>query len=309
MPVLTKADALKKLNLPATATEQDIKKAYRALALQTHPDKNPNNPEALAKFREVNDAYQTLTSQQEVAAPDISNPSESNPESEPVPTATAAPRGPTWKNKLRDELDAFEEAFFQHIQEENRRLAELGGEIKIKKLFQDEPTPQPSNRLDIEDKPENTQCLVPIGEGQLTPRDSFAKGSRYQIDYRDSNGNTGSAVYDNRGDRPEIQVDINKHASIEAGVKAAASAGWTSVGMYDDVPEEKRDEVKKVCEEHGLGFFVVPKPKPQSAIEENKESAFQPAVADGTPPLHIEESQSKAPPTPFDAITGGPKPG
>ena len=37
------------LDLPKTATADDVKKTYRRLALKYHPDKNPNNPEAAEK--------------------------------------------------------------------------------------------------------------------------------------------------------------------------------------------------------------------------------------------------------------------
>ena len=41
------------LGVPKEATQQDVKRAYRHLAMQHHPDKNPGDPAAEVKFREV----------------------------------------------------------------------------------------------------------------------------------------------------------------------------------------------------------------------------------------------------------------
>ncbi len=49
------------LGVERTATEADIKKAYRKLAAKLHPDKNPDDKKAESKFKSVNSAYQVLS--------------------------------------------------------------------------------------------------------------------------------------------------------------------------------------------------------------------------------------------------------
>src|SRR5512143_289633 len=49
------------LGVPRTATQDDIKKAYRKLARQYHPDNNPGNKQAEAKFKEANEANEVLS--------------------------------------------------------------------------------------------------------------------------------------------------------------------------------------------------------------------------------------------------------
>ncbi|MBB6325702.1 curved DNA-binding protein [Algoriphagus iocasae] len=54
-------DYYKTLGIPKTATEKEIKDAYRKLARKYHPDLNPDNKEAESKFKEINEANEVLS--------------------------------------------------------------------------------------------------------------------------------------------------------------------------------------------------------------------------------------------------------
>ena len=53
---MSKRDYYEVLGVTRTATETEIKRAYRTLAIQHHPDKNPDNPHAEEKFKEAAEA-------------------------------------------------------------------------------------------------------------------------------------------------------------------------------------------------------------------------------------------------------------
>ncbi|MDF2626604.1 MAG: Chaperone protein dnaJ [Symbiobacteriaceae bacterium] len=58
---MAKRDYYEVLGVPKNASEADLKKAFRGLARQYHPDANKDDPNAAEKFKEVNEAYQVLS--------------------------------------------------------------------------------------------------------------------------------------------------------------------------------------------------------------------------------------------------------
>lgn len=65
-----KRDYYEVLGVSRTATDQEIKSAFRKLAKEYHPDRNPGDAEAEQKFKEVNEAYEVLKDQQKRGAYD-----------------------------------------------------------------------------------------------------------------------------------------------------------------------------------------------------------------------------------------------
>ena len=66
----TKQDYYKTLGIERAAKPDEIKKAYRKLAMQYHPDRNPGDAEAERKFKEINEANDVLSDEQKRSAYD-----------------------------------------------------------------------------------------------------------------------------------------------------------------------------------------------------------------------------------------------
>ncbi|MBX3663306.1 MAG: molecular chaperone DnaJ [Burkholderiales bacterium] len=67
---MAKRDYYEVLGVNRDASEDDLKKAYRKLAMKWHPDRNPDNPKAEEHFKEAKEAYEVLTDAQKRAAYD-----------------------------------------------------------------------------------------------------------------------------------------------------------------------------------------------------------------------------------------------
>jgi|GEM_PF-1601644 len=67
---MAKADFYETLGVGRSADEKELKSAFRKLAMKYHPDKNPGDTDAEKKFKEINEAYETLKDPQKRAAYD-----------------------------------------------------------------------------------------------------------------------------------------------------------------------------------------------------------------------------------------------
>src|SRR5260221_9072032 len=60
MPVMAKRDYYEVLGVQRGASDADLKAAYRKLAMQHHPDRNPGDKDCESRFKEISEAYEVL---------------------------------------------------------------------------------------------------------------------------------------------------------------------------------------------------------------------------------------------------------
>lgn len=70
---MSRKDFYEILGVRRDASEEDVKKAYRKMAMESHPDRNPGDPVAESKFKEASEAYRTLTDPERRMAYDLSH--------------------------------------------------------------------------------------------------------------------------------------------------------------------------------------------------------------------------------------------
>lgn len=98
---MAKRDYYEILGVERTADADEIKKAYRKLALKYHPDRNPNDKSAEEKFKELGEAYEALNDPQTRAAYDRFGHAAFDPRT----------RGPSGGGGFHDPADIFREVF------------------------------------------------------------------------------------------------------------------------------------------------------------------------------------------------------
>lgn len=101
---MAKRDYYEVLGLARSASESDIKSAFRRLAKEHHPDKNPGDKSAEQKFKEINEAYEALKDPQKRAAYDQFGHAAFDPSSRGGPGGGF---GPDFASSMEDIFDNF----------------------------------------------------------------------------------------------------------------------------------------------------------------------------------------------------------
>ena len=172
-----KQDYYDLLGLDSEATAEEIKKAYRRLAHQYHPDKNPDNPRAEEFFKRISEAYQTLQDPQKRAAYDRFGPS-------PAGMRSGRPGQPDEfffrQEAINDFFDDFFEDFLGAVEAAGaappgRRLDATALKSAWKRPFR-----EPTRRFESSKKlfvPRAREAAAPRGLTRFPARTAAAEGS------------------------------------------------------------------------------------------------------------------------------------
>jgi curved DNA-binding protein CbpA len=117
------------LGVPATATDEEMKRAYRRLALRHHPDRNPGDRRAEERFKEISEAYAVLMDPARRREYDRLRGER---------TAGSRPRNPKWREEelFRDLFrDPRTASIFEELTREWSRMGYRGNEAFLRDVF------------------------------------------------------------------------------------------------------------------------------------------------------------------------------
>ena len=133
MRVRSERDYYAILGVPATANDEEMKRAYRRLALRHHPDRNPGNPRAEERFKEISEAYAVLMDPARRRDYDRLRGERTGSS-----TGTGRPREPRWKEEelFRDLFrDPRTASVFDELTREWTRMGFRGNEAFLRDVF------------------------------------------------------------------------------------------------------------------------------------------------------------------------------
>jgi curved DNA-binding protein CbpA len=137
MRVRSERDYYAILGVPATASDEEMKRAYRRLALRHHPDRNPGNPRAEERFKEISEAYAVLMDPARRLEYDRLR-GERTGSSTGSSTGGSRPREPRWKEEelFRDLFrDPRMASVFDELTREWTRMGFRGNEAFLRDVF------------------------------------------------------------------------------------------------------------------------------------------------------------------------------
>lgn len=122
------------LGVAKTATEQEIKKAYRTLARKYHPDVNPDNKDAEAKFKDIAEAYEVLGDSDKRKSYDGTSHQNEQKQSEST-SKTRPAAGPITEEDFINMHAGFDDFFDVKKRAEQKKSRSSGGPLNTDDMF------------------------------------------------------------------------------------------------------------------------------------------------------------------------------